>query len=87
MKPATLAKLKEPQNRAEFQEKIELIVAEFTLQGESRETVKEILAGLKTKFEISPALVRKLAKAYADGKLNDLIEQNSEIVSLTQALQ
>lgn len=86
MKPATIAKLKEPQNQEAFQKAINLIVAEFEIQADSREVVKEILADLKTKFELSPVLVRKLAKARFDDKLNELIEANSEIVALTQVL-
>lgn len=87
MKPTTVSKLKEPQNREFFNQKLDLIIDEFGLQADSRERVKEILAELKAKFEISPAIVRKLAKAKADDKLNDLLEQNSEIVNLTSILE
>ena len=59
----------------------------MSLQSESRERVKETLADLKTKFEISPTIVRKLAKAKADDKLNKLLEENSEIVNLTAILE
>jgi hypothetical protein len=82
MKPATIAKLKEPQNKDDFNKAVDLIVEEFSLQTDSRERVKDILADLKEKFEISPAIVRKLAKAKADDKLNKLVEENSEIVNL-----
>ena len=87
MKPATVAKLKEPQNKDYFNQKLDLIIEEMSLQSESRERVKETLADLKTKFEISPTIVRKLAKAKADDKLNKLLEENSEIVNLTAILE
>ena len=87
MKAATIAKLKEPQNKTYFNEKLELIINEMVEQGSSREVVKEILADLKTKFEISPTIVRKLATAKANDKLNKLLEDNSEIVNLTALIE
>lgn len=86
MKPTTINKLKEPQNQEAFQKAIDQIISELEIQADSREVVKEILADLKTKFELSPTLVRKLAKARFDDKMNELIEANSEIVALTQVL-
>jgi hypothetical protein len=87
MKPSTAAKLKEPQNRDYFNQKLDLIIEEFGLQADSRERVKEVLVDLKTKFEISPTIVRKLAKAKADDKLTKVLEENSEIVNLVSVLE
>jgi hypothetical protein len=87
MKPSTAAKLKEPHNRDYFNQKLDLIIEEFGLQADSRERVKEVLVDLKTKFEISPTIVRKLAKAKADDKLTKVLEENSEIVNLVSVLE
>ena len=87
MKATTIAKLKEPQNRDDFNQKLDLIIEEFGLQSDSRERVKDILAELKGKYEISPAIVRKLAKAKAEDKLDKLIQDNSEVVNLTAILE
>jgi len=87
MKATTIAKLKEPQNRDDFNQKLDLIIEEFGLQSDSRERVKDILAELKAKYEISPTIVRKLAKAKAEDKLDKLIQDNSEVVNLTAILE
>ena len=87
MKATTIAKLKEPQNRDDFNQKLDLIIEEFGLQADSRERVKDILAELKAKYEISPTIVRKLAKAKAEDKLDKLIQDNSEVVNLTGILE
>jgi hypothetical protein len=87
MKATTIAKLKEPQNRDDFNQKLDLIIEEFGLQADSRERVKDILAELKAKYEISPTIVRKLAKAKAEDKLDKLIQDNSEVVNLTAILE
>ena len=76
MKATTIAKLKEPQNRDDFNQKLDLIIEEFGL-----------LAELKAKYEISPTIVRKLAKAKAEDKLDKLIQDNSEVVNLTAILE
>jgi hypothetical protein len=87
MKPTTIAKLKEPQNQEYFNEKVQLVIGELAEQLASRETVKEILADLKAKFDISPSLVRKLCKAKADDSVDKLLQDNSEIVSLVSVLK
>jgi hypothetical protein len=86
MKPTTIAKLKQPEHKEHFNRQVNLIIEEFVFQSESRERVKDILAELKERLEISPAIVRKLAKAKADEKLEKLLEENSEVVNLTQIL-
>ncbi len=87
MNPATLAKLKEPANKEIFNNKLRLMVEELRNQKESREVVTDIAKELKEKFEIDTAITRKLAKAKLDESLDELLEVNSELVSLTAVIE
>jgi phosphatidate phosphatase PAH1 len=79
-------KLKDPLAKDYISNRMELIINEFVLQGESQETVKEIIKDLKEKYDLSPATIRKVARAKANDKLNELLQVNSEAVELMAVL-
>ena len=79
-------KLKDPLAKDYISNRMELSINEFVLQGESQETVKEIIKDLKEKYDHSPATIRKVARAKANDKLNELLQVNSEAVELMAVL-
>ena len=79
-------KLKDPLAKDYISNRMELSINEFVLQGESQETVKEIIKDLKEKYDLSPATIRKVARAKANDKLNELLQVNSEAVELMAVL-
>ena len=80
-------KLKDPLAKDYISNRMELIIAEFVRQSESQETVKEIIKDLKEKYDLSPATIRKVARAKANDKLNELLQVNSEAVELMAVLK
>jgi ribosomal protein S3AE len=80
------SKLTDPIAKEYIQNKMDLIVAEFVQQTESQDVVKEIIKDLKERYELKPVTVRKVARAKANDKLNELLETNSEAVELLAAL-
>lgn len=86
MQSLVITKLKEPQNKEFFNDKLDLIIEELSLQRDSRERVKDIIKELKEKFDISPTIIRKLAKAKLDNDIDSLLEENTELVGITAAI-
>lgn len=81
-----MTNIKDPVAKDYINKKMELIIAEFVQQTESQDVVKEIIKDLKEKYGLKPAIIRKVARAKANEKLNELLETNSEAVELVSVL-
>ena len=81
-----MTNIKDPIAKDYINKKMELIIAEFVQQTESQDVVKEVIKDLKEKYDLKPAIIRKVARAKASEKLNDLLETNSEAVELVAVL-
>ena len=81
-----MTNIKAPVAKDYINKKMELIIAEFVQQTESQDAVKEIIKDLKEKYDLKPAIIRKVARAKASEKLNELLETNSEAVELVAVL-
>lgn len=81
-----MTNIKDPVAKDYINKKMELIIAEFVQQTESQDAVKEIIKDLKEKYDLKPAIIRKVARAKASEKLNELLETNSEAVELVAVL-
>ncbi len=81
-----MTSIKDPVAKDYITKKMELIIAEFVQQTESQDSVKEIIKDLKEKYDLKPAIIRKVARAKANEKLNELLETNSEAVELVAVL-
>lgn len=81
-----MTNIKDPVAKDYINKKMELIIAEFVQQTESQDAVKEIIKDLKEKYDLKPAIIRKVARAKANEKLNELLEINSEAVELVGVL-
>jgi hypothetical protein len=81
-----MTNIKDPVAKDYISKKMELIIAEFVQQTESQDVVKEVIKDLKEKYDLKPAIIRKVARAKANEKLNELLETNSEAVELVAVL-
>lgn len=81
-----MTNIKDPVAKDYINKKMELIIAEFVQQTESQDAVKEIIKDLKEKYDLKPAIIRKVARAKASEKLNELLETNSEAVEIVAVL-
>ena len=81
-----MTNIKDPVAKDYISKKMELIIAEFVQQTESQDVVKEVIKVLKEKYDLKPAIIRKVARAKANEKLNELLETNSEAVELVAVL-
>ena len=81
-----MTNIKDPVAKDYINKKMELIIAEFVQQTESQDVVKEVIKDLKEKYDLKPAIIRKVARAKASEKLNELLETNSEAVELVAVL-
>lgn len=81
-----MTNIKDPIAKDYINKKMELIIAELVQQTESQDAVKEIVKDLKEKYDLKPAIIRKVARAKANEKLNELLETNSEAVELVAVL-
>ena len=81
-----MTNIKDPIAKDYINKKMELIIAEFVQQTESQDVVKEIIKDLKEKYDLKPVIIRKVARAKATEKLNELLETNSEAVALVSVL-
>ena len=81
-----MTNIKDPISKDYINKKMELIIAEFVQQTESQDVVKEIIKDLKEKYDLKPVIIRKVARAKAAEKLNELLETNSEAVALVSVL-
>ena len=81
-----MTNIKDPIAKDYINKKMELIIAEFVQQTESQDVVKEVIKDLKEKYDLKPAIIRKVARAKASEKLNELLETNSEAVELVAVL-
>lgn len=82
----TQSKIRDPLAKEYIQNKMELIINEFVSVTESQDVVKEIIKDLKEKYDLKPAIIRKVARAKAADKLNELLETNAEAVELMSAI-
>lgn len=80
-------KLADPVAKDYIKNRMELIVAEMVQQAESRDVVKEIIANLKEKYDLKPAIIRKVATAMVNDKLSEVLENNAEATSLIATLK
>jgi len=81
-----MTSIKDPVAKDYITKKMELIIAEFVQQTESQDAVKEIIKDLKEKYDLKPTIIRKVARAKANEKLNELLETNSDAVELVGVL-
>ena len=81
-----MTNIKDPIAKDYINKKMELIISEFVQQTESQDVVKEVIKDLKEKYDLKPAIIRKVARAKASEKLNELLETNSEAVELVAVL-
>lgn len=73
-------------NKAEIKEAVDQIVVELDQIASHREQINEILAMLKERYEVKPALIRKVAQAIHSGKTGEVKTESEELAELTEAL-
>lgn len=69
-------------NESDFRSKVNLIVEEMNQQAASKESVKEILSELKSKYGLKPTTVRKVATIIFNANFDEFAEKEQELRQL-----
>lgn len=80
-------KINDPIAKDFIQTKMNAIVNEFVSQTESQEAVKELIRQLKERYDLKPTVIRKLARAMANDKMNEVLETNADVIALMSVLK